>query len=387
MTLDLPATPSHPRQKPNSHRAASTPTDSAALAALDLEELGHLGTDSSEEREFEDRIQILDLHTKNPVISYRNQIFSCQWTSTIGTDLLLTPPESENSLPKLLEGDGFDILATTNIKIVGQPVDLVPRYDAVVSEPAEAPARAVPAQPETKNTNAEPAGEAPIRIPVGPESGRARQNQARFLERLMAAKSAKGDTDTIPLYPRKKVTGSGWRSWQQPEDGDGDGDADAAIEHQESGATNDEDDSEGESRYGQGSNERSIATTTPQQSQSPRGVRAGSRGVGRPRGGRRRPQIKARAMGGLFRDYRPNVGDENGADIRASIPDTTPRTWGVPAAAVGPVTMQTMEMMQTTGGTAGARAEAGDGNGNGNENGETGAEVRPGQVDTTMGDT
>ncbi|KAL9117026.1 MAG: hypothetical protein Q9187_006440 [Circinaria calcarea] len=186
----------------------------------------------------------------------------------------------------------------------------------------------------------------------------------------MAAKSAKGDTDTIPLHPRKKVTGSGWRSWQQPEDDDGD--ADAAVEYQESGATNDEDDSEGESQYGQGSTERSTGAT-PQQSQSPRGVRAGSRGVGRPRGGRRRTQTKARAIGGLFRDYRPSIGDENGADIRASIPDITPRTWGelgVPAAAVGAATMQ------TTSGMAGAEAETGDGNWNGNENGEMGAETK-----------
>ena len=33
-------------------------------------------------------IQILDLHTHNPLISYQGQLLSCRWASTIGSDLL-----------------------------------------------------------------------------------------------------------------------------------------------------------------------------------------------------------------------------------------------------------------------------------------------------------
>lgn len=357
-----------PLKRPNPHRNASPPADSTAHGGPDFDELGTPGADRSEEQDTEERIQILDLDTKNPIILYKNQTFSCQWTSTIGTDLILISPESGCSFPKLLEGDGFDILATTNIKIVGRPVQLVPRYEAIVTQTTEPPPEPICKEPDIQSTTAgEPVAEAPIRIPVGPESGRARHNQARFLERLMAAKSAKGDTDIIPLHPRKKQTGSGWRSWQPPADDN----ADAAVEcrdGQESGVA-DEEDSEGEYQYRQDSSDRTV-TSTPQQ--SPRGMRTGSRGVGRPRGGRKRAQTRARAIGGLFRDYRPHAGDADGADIRG-IPDSTPMTWGELGRPVPTVTTHT-----TTAGAGTVTGAGGEGNGEGE------GEVRQG--DTAMAD-
>ncbi|KAL8816482.1 MAG: hypothetical protein Q9223_004509 [Gallowayella weberi] len=41
----------------------------------------------------DDRLQILDLHTPNPLISYNGRIYSCTWASTIGTDIFLAAPD------------------------------------------------------------------------------------------------------------------------------------------------------------------------------------------------------------------------------------------------------------------------------------------------------
>ncbi|KAL8895567.1 MAG: hypothetical protein Q9207_008119, partial [Kuettlingeria erythrocarpa] len=44
------------------------------------------------------RIQILDLHTYNPLISYNNRIYTCIWGSTLGTDLFLASPSSLSTI-------------------------------------------------------------------------------------------------------------------------------------------------------------------------------------------------------------------------------------------------------------------------------------------------
>ena len=64
--------------------------------------------------------------------------------------------------------------------------------------------------------------------------------------------------------------------------------------------------------------EEGDETSTPQrQSQRGKGT------IGRPRGGRRTKGPRT-AKGGLFRDYRPQLWDTPGADIRAG---STPESW------------------------------------------------------------
>ena len=66
--------------------------------------------------------------------------------------------------------------------------------------------------------------------------------------------------------------------------------------------------------------EEGDETSTPQQ-QSQRGKGKGT--IGRPRGSRRTIGPRT-AKGGLFRDYRPQLWDTPGADIRAG---STPESW------------------------------------------------------------
>ena len=226
-----------------------------------------------------DRIQILDLHTGNPLVSYQNQLYSCEWTSTLGTDVLLTSPTPEFPHPILREQPNVSVLATSSIKLMGRPAQISSRHTAEeVSTTAPESSGPNTATPEETATAA-----LPIKIPLGLTPTRARQKQANFLERLIAIKAKKGEKDSVTVYAQKVNQGTGWRSQRR------------AIE------------------------EGDETSTAQQQNQSGKGKGT----IGRPRGSRRTKGPRT-AKGGLFRDYRPQLWDKPGADIRAR---STPESW------------------------------------------------------------
>ena len=270
----------------------------------------------------EDRIQILDLHTRSPVISYRNQIYTAQWTDTIGTDILLTTPDSSSPFPPQHSYPEFDIQAITSIKLVGRPVQLIPRGPSKSSELDTTNAPSNPAVPTTSNEASSssqianpPQSQPPLpypRIPVNMGDSLSRQNQARFLQRLIAAKASKGEADSVTVYSKRRHTGSGWRSWGQVEAEEDDQDE----EGQDLGERHDQDE-EAEndnatpvtpsSARARSESQQTSQVRSPAASQTPRRL-------GRPPG--KRKMVKPRKPGGLFRDYVPEVGDKAGADIR-----------------------------------------------------------------------
>ena len=226
----------------------------------------------------EDRIQILDLHSQNPIVSYRNQMYSCEWTSTLGTDLLLTTPTPDFPHPVLREMPDVSVLAASRIKLMGRPAQIANRHGAKEDGQQSPPA------PETSNTlpNTDSAEtHIPFKIPLGPMTSRARQKQANFLERFMALKAKKGEKDSVTISTQKVNQGSGWRSQRR------------ASEAAEDGADD----------------------ITPKQS------RRGRATIGRPLGSRRNRGPRT-AKGGLFRDYRPQLWNAPGAAGHSSTPES-----------------------------------------------------------------
>lgn len=302
-----PATPVTPAQSAQS--PVATPNTTQAVSTPQLNGRSPEPPDEGEEASENTRIQILDLHTPNPIISYRNHIYDCRWASTIGTDLLITAPNPGSGLPKLVEGEGFDILAASSIKIVGQSARLVPNPDVRVSRHATSDELVIEEGGE--------GGEDSVKIPVGIASSKARQNQARFLERLIGVKKAKGEQDAVTVHSQKRMTNMGWRvqqnqrrAEQQAEmeklrelAADGDQTARKAL-------------MEMEAQVNESGEEVETAATTAD------GARGGT--AGRTKRAYRKQGQKRRAAGGLFRDYRPTDGDEEGADIRA-MPATAPQ--------------------------------------------------------------
>ncbi|KAL8822671.1 MAG: hypothetical protein Q9191_006595 [Dirinaria sp. TL-2023a] len=73
------------------------------------------------------KVQILELHSENPLISYQGRVYSCTWSKPLGTDVLLKVPSS------VLQGDLRDdtdevspIVAWSDLRLMAKPVELVP---------------------------------------------------------------------------------------------------------------------------------------------------------------------------------------------------------------------------------------------------------------------
>lgn len=145
--------------------------------------------------EEEQEVQILDLHSENPVVAYGNQIFSCSWADQLGTELLLTAPDEIPDGVALTRGKDFNLVAANRVKILGHKAHLISG-----SEGADAAT--------TSST------------------GTGSSSQAQFLERLAAIKQSQGETDAVRTVFSTRRTQQGlveerlrgWTDWQRLQD-------------------------------------------------------------------------------------------------------------------------------------------------------------------------
>ncbi|KAL9614252.1 MAG: hypothetical protein Q9167_001274 [Letrouitia subvulpina] len=169
-----------------------------------------------------DHIQILDIHQKNPMISYNSQLFSCSWSSTIGTDLYLTSPLFSTQRPEeeLAALSRVSVLGASGLRLVGQAAELVPRRYKRVSRASILGKRfRRESQPAVGMKESSSMGKSLPGMQVddatfsrlpGPYA-----NQSAFLQRLSDLKISKNETDTVPRYPPRTYTGLGWRYQRQ----------------------------------------------------------------------------------------------------------------------------------------------------------------------------
>lgn len=133
-------------------------------------------------------------------------MYSCSWSTTLGTDLLfLSPP----STPPLF--------AASRVKLSARPVRLVQNHKS--SEPILEKGPVDIGDCATKDTSDEThvsKGVTKIKLEKHPTV--LRQNQARFLERIMAAKATRGDKDQVTVHAKKRYMGTGWRMRRRLED-------------------------------------------------------------------------------------------------------------------------------------------------------------------------
>ena len=191
-----------PGSKKNTRRAA---TEAQPEAGIDDDAPASPESTASQEGEDEPsadvngealKVQILGLHTRNPIVSYRGHVYYCQWTSNIGTELLFTQHEEGSELPVLrnLPG-GVDLLAASSAKLVSNYVQLEPRLEG---------------QRGMKDNNKK---DFTLSIPTGHKASEGRKEQARFLERLMEIKEAKGEVDEVTVYATKRLSRAGWKQY------------------------------------------------------------------------------------------------------------------------------------------------------------------------------
>lgn len=134
------------------------------------------GTDAPED------IQILDLHSANPIISYRGRVFEGEWAEMIGTEVILARHSKGNPLPSLRNlADKVDVLAASSSRIMTREKVAKPRVaEADALEPIK--------------------DEWSIRLPRGKDKTGERALQAGFLEKLIALKMKKGNEDLVTVY-------------------------------------------------------------------------------------------------------------------------------------------------------------------------------------------
>ncbi|EKD12950.1 uncharacterized protein L3040_005807 [Drepanopeziza brunnea f. sp. 'multigermtubi'] len=139
-------------------------------------------------------VQILDIHTTKPLVSYNGHVYVCRWSENIGTELLFMSHDPTNSLPKLRSlGDdcSVDLLAASSARIVSTSVRL--QKHGVDQQKAKYGARKV--KPK---------------IPRG--QSEARNTQAAFLEQFIEVKEEAGEEDNVTVHVQKRLTNSKWRA-------------------------------------------------------------------------------------------------------------------------------------------------------------------------------
>lgn len=132
-----------------------------------------------------ERVQILDLHSENPIISYKGRVFSGQWCENITTELLLMRHDEESDLPVLRHlGDGVDLLAASSSRINVTEQKLRPKDSERERQRASAhlPQTVIP--------------------PVDPKASQERTDQRNFLADLIALKRRKGEVDDVTVIAR-----------------------------------------------------------------------------------------------------------------------------------------------------------------------------------------
>jgi TFIIIC subunit triple barrel domain len=94
---------------------------------------------SQKKEEKDDKtVQILDFHTKNPLIAYGGTIYSCHWSTTIGTDMFFAKrpeaPADDESKP-LRSLDKWDLLGLSAARLLASEAKLTyknaPRQDTI----------------------------------------------------------------------------------------------------------------------------------------------------------------------------------------------------------------------------------------------------------------
>ena len=126
-------------------------------------------------------------------------MYSCTWSTTLGTDLLFLSSPS-----------GPPFFAATRIKLSARPVRLVQSHKS-----SEVILKKGPVDTDdctTKDISDEtPVSQGITKIKLERNPTVLRQNQAQFLERIIAAKVTRGDKDQVTINAKKRYMGTGWR--------------------------------------------------------------------------------------------------------------------------------------------------------------------------------
>ncbi|KAF1840267.1 uncharacterized protein K460DRAFT_359970 [Cucurbitaria berberidis CBS 394.84] len=140
-------------------------------------------------------VQIIGLHTPNPLVMYNGELLSCHWTSTIGSDMFFVKPDANTGdlSEPLRTLPSVDLLAMGSAKLVAKVGRLRPRDDLIDDT--------VDAQPATESTgfpsNVQNVSALSLEQQSTPEQ--AQPAPMSFLERLNQVKAKRGETSRLAV--------------------------------------------------------------------------------------------------------------------------------------------------------------------------------------------
>ncbi|KZM23815.1 uncharacterized protein EKO05_0001058 [Ascochyta rabiei] len=133
--------------------------------------------------------QIIGLHTPNPLVMYNGQLLSCQWASTIGTDMFFAKPSADASSEEkpLRSLPNVDLLAISSAKLVAKVGRLRPRDDLFDGVGEEDGVAAAAAPTEVNNGEAQDSAQVSEPAPTS------------FLARINQVKAKRGDSTRLAV--------------------------------------------------------------------------------------------------------------------------------------------------------------------------------------------
>jgi hypothetical protein len=142
------------------------------------------------------------LHSKNPLVSYCGQIFSCQWAENIGTEFFFIKNNTRDTVERLqLLPGGVNILGTSSVRLISTPLKAEYKPEKKVGGHNELSLHAKGRSIKAKD----------LTIDVGPRAPQRRIQQGKFLEDLMRAKEKRGEQDLVTIHAEKRYTNYQWR--------------------------------------------------------------------------------------------------------------------------------------------------------------------------------
>jgi hypothetical protein len=197
VTLDLTLL-----EDPKSMKKRGNPQPSVGLSsAPDQPQMG-ASIGEQEDKDLESKVQILDLHTDNPLVSYCGQMFSCHWAENIGTEFFFTKNDRKDIKERFqLMPGGVNLLGTSSVRLMSTPVKAEPRSEATGGRQG--------VSSRTKAGNAIKPKD--LAIDVGPRPSQRRIQQAKFLEDLQRVKEMRGEQDLVTIHSEKRYTNAKWK--------------------------------------------------------------------------------------------------------------------------------------------------------------------------------
>jgi hypothetical protein len=144
-------------------------------------------------------VQVVGLHTPNPLVMYNGQLLSCHWTSTVGTDMFFVKPDENTSAqPQVLRSlPSVDLLALGSAKLVAKVGRLRPRDDVLDNDSdAQETTQVTPIPDDNQDTVVRVPSTSDAQSPNSKEGPCVLPN---FLARLNEAKAKRGEESRLSI--------------------------------------------------------------------------------------------------------------------------------------------------------------------------------------------